>query len=124
MKKILGVSFLILLFCSSTISFAQTQVESGRWSISVATKDYTLNKNSGDRSMIINVSFNVPFEVKPDIVLGITMLDASAKTPVRYDITAMSISRDGFSIKVATWADTQINGISGTWLAHAPAGME
>lgn len=121
MKKIIGSIFLILVFVLSSFSFAQTQVESGTWGISTATPNYTLSKNEGDRSMVINVSFDVPFEVKPDIVLGITMLDASDQTPVRYSISAMSISRDGFSIKVSTWSNTKINGISGTWLAHAPS---
>lgn len=124
MKKIIGSIFLILLFGLSTISFAQSQVESGKWVLSVATPNYTLNKNEGDRSMIVNVSFDVPFDVKPDIVLGVTMLDASDKTAIRYDVTPMSISRDGFSIKVVTWSNTQINGISGTWLAHTPAKMK
>jgi len=124
MKKIIGSIFLILTFVLSTFSFAQTQVESGQWGISGATPNYTLNKNEGDRSMVINVSFDVPFEVKPEIVLSVTMLDASDKTALRYDVTAMSISRDGCSIKVVTWGNTQINGIKGSWLAHAPVGMK
>ena len=124
MRKIIGSIFLILLFVLSTFSFAQTQVESGNWGISASTPNYTLNKNEGDRSVIINVSFDVPFEVKPEIVVSVTMLDASDKTALRYDVQTMSISRDGFSIKVVTWGNTQINGIKGTWLAHAPAGMK
>lgn len=121
MKKILGVLFLIILFCSTTISFAQTQVESGKWGINVDTPNYTLSKNQGERSMIINVAFDVPFDVKPDIVLSVTLLDASDKTAIRYDVSAMSVSRDGFSIKVVTWSNTIINSISGSWIAHATA---
>ena len=124
MKKILGVSLLVLLFGLSTFSIAQSQVESGSWGVSTATTNYTFNKNEGDRIMTINVSFDTPFDVKPDVVLSVTMLDASDQTAVRYDVSAMSISRDGFSIRVKTWSNTQIKGISGTWLAHAPASME
>jgi hypothetical protein len=124
MKKIFGLLLVVVLCGLFTFSFAQAQVESGTWGVNRDTPGYTLDKNKGDRVMTVNVSFDNPFDVKPDIVMGVTMLDANQKTAVRYDITAMSISRDGFTIQIKTWSETEILGIGGYWLAVAPAGME
>jgi predicted small secreted protein len=73
--------------------------------------------------MTVDVSFDVPFDEKPDIILGVTMVDATTQTNIRYSVTPMSISRDGFTIKIATWADSKLYGISGYWIAHAKKHM-
>jgi hypothetical protein len=123
MKKLFFISSLLLVFGLTTLSFAQVQVESGTWGASSSTTGYTLNKNEGDRSVLIEVAFDTPFEKKPKVVLGITMLDASSETNVRYSVSTMSVSRDGFTIKIATWSVTKIYGISGSWVAQAKKDM-
>jgi hypothetical protein len=123
MKKLFFISSLLLVFGLTTLSFAQSQVESGKWGVSTSKTGYTLDGNEGDRSMIIDVSFDVPFDEKPDIILGVTMMDATTQTNTRYSVSPMSVSRDGFTIKVATWSDSKIYGISGYWTAHAKKHM-
>ncbi len=120
MKKLFFISSLLLIFGLTTLSFAQAQVESGKWSVATSSTGYTLDENSGDRSMIIDVSFEVPFDQKPDIIIGVTMLDATTQTNIRYSVSPRSVSRDGFTIKVATWSESKIYGIGGYWIAHAP----
>jgi len=117
MKKFLFV--LTLFFAVSMVALAQSQVLTGTWSAGPGTAQYTLDKNEGDRSVVISVEFDTPFETKPDVMLGITMLDATSATNVRYKVEALSVSRDGMTIKISTWADTRIFGIQGYWLAHA-----
>ena len=124
MKKLFFISSSLLIFGLTTFSFAQAQIESGTWSANTSTSGYTLDKNSGDRNVLIEVAFDTPFEIKPNVVLGITMLDISAGSNVRYSVSTMSVSRDGFTIKIATWSETQIYGISGSWVAHAGGGEE
>ena len=119
MKKIFFISSVFLVFALTTLSFAQSQVQSGKWSVNTSSKGYTLNENTGERSMTLDVSFDSPFQVKPEIIIGVTMLDASTKTNIRYNVTHMSVSRDGFTIKVATWSESKIAGIGGFWVAHA-----
>jgi hypothetical protein len=97
MKKIFFISTILLVFALTSISFAQAQVESGKWSVSTSSKGYT----------------------KPDIIIGVTMLDANTKTNIRYNVSHMSVSRDGFTIKVSTWSESRISGIGGFWIAHA-----
>jgi hypothetical protein len=52
------------------------------------------------------------------------MLDATTQTNIRYNVSPISISRDGFTIKVATWSDSKLYGIGGYWIAHAKMGMD
>ena len=124
MKKLFFISSLLLVFGLTTLSFAQAQVESGEWNISTTSTGYTLDENTGDRSMTIDVSFAEPFDEKPNIIIGVTMIDATTKTNIRYNVSPMSVSRDGFIIKVATWSDSKIYGIGGYWIAHAKEGVE
>jgi hypothetical protein len=123
MKKLFFILSLLLVFGLTTLSFAQAQVESGKWGVSTSNTGYTLDENAGDRSMTIDVSFTEPFDEKPDIILGVTMMDATTQTNIRYSVSTMSVSRDGFTIKVAPWSDSKIYGLSGYWIAHAKKHM-
>lgn len=97
---------------------AQTKMQSGSWSVSPSLQNYSLDNNNGERSMTIEIIFNNSFRQKPDIFLSVTQLDAERKTNVRYTVEAISVSRDGFTLVVKTWADTKIFSISGNWIAH------
>jgi hypothetical protein len=111
-KKLL---LLFLVFISS--SFAQTKIQSGIWSVSQSHEDYSLDKNEGDRSMTIEVRFKTPFKTKPQIMISITQLDCDKEYNLRYNAEVLSASRDGFTLKVKTWADSKIFSISGYWIA-------
>ncbi|NNJ53051.1 MAG: hypothetical protein HKP17_07755, partial [Ignavibacteriaceae bacterium] len=105
-------------------AFAQTHVQSGSWSANTNTEGYTLSENQGDRSILVSVEFPEPFEVKPEVICGITLLDATSEKNVRYKIEVFSVSRDAMTIRISTWADTNIFGINGFWMAHAKGNME
>lgn len=117
MKRLFLISTLFLLV--SAFAFSQTQVLSGTWGASSDTKSYTLNQNSGDRSITIQVNFLKPFENKPDVVCGISSIDVDKGTAVRYAVKPISVSRDGFTVEVKTWGDTKITSVTGFWMAHA-----
>lgn len=118
MRKVLFILTIALAVGLISTSFAQTKVLSGYWSASKNTSGYTLAENSGDRSVTITVNFLDPFENKPNVTLGVTLLDATSDKNVRYKVEALSVSRDAMTIKISTWADTKIYGISGYWMAH------
>jgi hypothetical protein len=115
--KILKLAFVALVFLVGSSALYAQQMESGKYSLDNTMQNYTLDKQSGDRSMTIYVNFDKGFDKKPKIILSVTKLDAETQTNLRYRVEALSISRDGFSIKVATWNDTKIMGIAGDWLA-------
>ncbi|MGD8307428.1 MAG: H-type lectin domain-containing protein [Ignavibacteria bacterium] len=121
MKKSLIFTSFLLIFGLSTFSLAQTQVESGTWNVNSSFSGYTLDKNQGDRNVLIDINFEEPFDRKPDIVIAVTTIDASNQVNTRFSVKPMSVSRDGFTIKVFTWSDAKIFGIGGYWMAHAKA---
>ena len=67
--------------------------------------------------MTLDVDFEIPFEKIPQVFLSVTQIDADKESNLRYNVEAISISRDGFTIKVSTWADSKIFSISGFWIA-------
>lgn len=117
MKNLLLTLGLFLMI--SAVAFSQSQVLTGTWGASSDTKSYTLNANSGDRLVTIQVNFLKPFENKPDVVVGISSIDVDKATATRYAVKPISISRDGFTVEIKTWGDTKINSITGFWVAHS-----
>ncbi|MCK7526634.1 MAG: H-type lectin domain-containing protein [Ignavibacteriales bacterium] len=58
-----------------------------------------LIQNDGERSMTIDIDFETPFKEKPQIFLSVAQIDADKESNLRYNVEAISISRDGFTIK-------------------------
>lgn len=119
MKKMLLTLGLFLMV--SAVALSQSQVLSGTWGASTDSKSYTLNSNTGDRTITIQVNFLKPFESKPDVIVGVSSIDVDNNTAVKYAVKPISVSRDGFTVEVKTWGDTKIYSITGFWVAHAEA---
>jgi hypothetical protein len=123
MKQLLTVvSLFTLLILAATPLMAQSvsmeipQVQVGTWSATASN----LSGGTGERQMTVSVSFTKPFKVKPDVVVGITLIDAASGVGTRVSATADGISRDGFTVVVKTWGDSKIFGAQGSWVAVAP----
>ncbi len=118
MKKLMFVSamFVALGICFSV--YAQSTVQSGKFQLTTKTAGYTLDKNEGDRAVSIEVDFNTPFDVRPKVILAVTQVDMDRNTNQRYNVEAISVSRDGFTVRVSTWGDSRIYGVAGYWIAH------
>ena len=119
MKKSAIFFLLFFLALGSSFVLAQVKIESNKFLANTSTPGYTLNQNTGDRSVTIEVAFDKPFDKKPTILLTVTLLDADTKTNIRYSVEATSISRDGFTLKISTWSDSKISGIGGNWVAYS-----
>lgn len=117
MKNLLLTLGLFLML--SVVAFSQAQVLSGVWGGNSETKYYTLHDNTGERKFTVEVNFLKPFENKPDVTVGITLIDVDISTAVKYAVKPISVSRDGFTVEVKTWGDTKILSIGGFWVAHA-----
>ncbi|GIK23473.1 MAG: H-type lectin domain-containing protein [Ignavibacteriaceae bacterium] len=119
MSGIMHLSFILLLTLFSFTNFAQTTIISGSWSVNPVLAEYSLDKNNGDRNMILEIKFDKPFEKTPEIILSVSQIDADKNSNIRYKAEALSVSKEGFIIKVRTWADSRIFSISGYWFAAA-----
>lgn len=119
MKKVTVLAAAMFFVAFASLVSAQTVVQSDRWSTKAGDPGYNLDTNTGERTITIEVNFKNPFEVKPDVMLSVAQIDGDKVANVRYNIEVMSVSRDGFTIKIRTWADSKIYSLSGYWLAHA-----
>lgn len=115
MKNLLTLTALLILVLFVS---ASAQIQSGTWSVKEGQAGYNLHTNQGERAMTISVRFPTPFENKPKVALSVTQIDADKNANQRYNVEAISISRDGFTIKIRTWADSKVFSISGYWIAH------
>ena len=116
MKNIYTSIFLFSFIFLTGFSSAQT-MQSRSWSVNQTIGGYSLDNNDGERTMTIDIDFETPFKEKPQIFLSVTQIDSDKGSNLRYNVEAISISRDGFTLKVRTWSDSKIFSISGYWVA-------
>lgn len=116
MKKLLVLAVVLFFVAFSTVISAQTQ--SGQWTTKAGDSGYNLDTNTGERSMTIEVNFKNPYDVKPKVMISVTQIDADKGFNTRYNVEVLSVSRDGFTVKIRTWADSKVYSISGYWLAY------
>lgn len=117
MKKltILGVVLFLVVFTA----MVSAQTQSGQWFSKAGDQGYNLDTNTGERSTTIEIDYPKPYDVKPKVIVSVTQLDADKGFNSRYNVEVLSVSRDGFTVKIKTWADSKIFSISGYWLAFA-----
>ena len=116
MKHLTVFAALLLFVAFSSLSNAQ--IQSGSWMTKAGDAGYNLDTNTGERAMTIEVNFTKPFEAKPKVILSVTQIDGDKAFNQRYNVEVLSVSRDGFTIKIRTWADSKIYSMSGYWLAY------
>ncbi len=116
MKKIFLLFITGILFLFSFSADAQT-TQSSSWSVNQSLPAYSLDKNNGDRTMVLDIRFDKTFTEKPQVFLSVTQIDSDKESNTRYNAEAISISCEGFTLVVHTWADSKIYSISGYWIA-------
>ena len=117
--KTTNTFFCLLLFFLFPVSLSAQEMQSSSWSVNQSIAAYSLDKNEGERTITIDIDFEIPFSEKPQIILSVTQLDSDKESNVRFNVEAISISRDGFTLRVRTWSDSKLFSISGYWLATA-----
>jgi hypothetical protein len=116
MKNIYTSIILFTFITLTGFSSAQT-MQSSSWSVNQSLAAYSLDKNEGERTMTVDIDFETPFTEKPQIFLSVAQIDSDKESNLRYNVEAISISRDGFTLKVHTWSDSKLFSISGYWVA-------
>lgn len=116
MKRVLSYLFIFFILASFTTN---AQMKSGKFNFHSGTDGYSLHEGKGDRIFRYDVKFDKPFETVPQIITSVNLVDADKENNTRFNLEAISISRDGFVIKIWVWAETKIYGIGGSWFAQA-----
>ncbi|MFN0158802.1 MAG: H-type lectin domain-containing protein [Bacteroidota bacterium] len=116
MRKSLSV--LALLLAITLTTYAQS-TQKGDFIANLNSENWTLNAGSGMRTHIVFVKFSTPYTEAPSVLLSLTGYDGKAGKDGNSSVLlkAENITRDGFVIKIATWGDSRVVGVEGSWLA-------
>lgn len=88
----------------------------------VVTGDYrmpgwNLNTGTGERFFEFEVKFPTPFTRPPNVVVGLSDVDAAA--PLRLDVEVMSpIEATRFILRLRTWEVSVVSGVQVNWIAY------
>ncbi len=95
-----------------------THVESGSWLARKESQEWQLtNVFSKRRRLAQPITFRQPFATTPDIVLGITRIDAGQASAV-VEISAQEPRQDGFLLVLETSSENRVRELQISWLAH------
>ncbi|KAF5705136.1 ATP synthase subunits region orf 7 [Fusarium mundagurra] len=73
---------------------------------------------SGGKSRSTYRRFTKPFKTIPEVVVFITGFDTLQGRNIRLDVSASNIDRNGFTVNMMTWADTEVINLTVSWIAH------
>jgi glycogen debranching enzyme len=78
----------------------------------------------GPREVRQAVSFAESFSADPNVMVAVSMFDASSNMNIRFDVQADGITPVGFDIVFRTWSDSKIARARVSWQAIGPIGVE
>lgn len=120
-------------FCPVLETWADTMCHgiSGSW-LEIAPGDsdiqtgrcntYGLDKAStygNDMEIIRDVDFYNPYAEVPEVICYLVHIDSSQSTNHRIDVNTQNITRTGFELKFASWADSQTYELEAEWIAFS-----
>ncbi|MFQ6549267.1 H-type lectin domain-containing protein [Aestuariibius sp. 2305UL40-4] len=71
----------------------------------------------GPRSVQSEVAFSQPFREPPVVQANLSMWDIAGGKNARIDLSAVNVTRDGFTLLLKTWEDTKIARVRAGWIA-------
>lgn len=71
----------------------------------------------GPRERRRRIRFSEAFRAVPVVHVSLSMWDVNADSPARMDISAETITDEGFDLVFRTWGDTQVARVRAAWMA-------
>ena len=71
----------------------------------------------GQRERRRRIGFSEPFRVPPNVQTSVSLWDMDAATIIRADISAETVTEDGFDLVFRTWGDSRIARVRIGWIA-------
>ncbi|KAI8168495.1 hypothetical protein KHU50_006168 [Colletotrichum sp. SAR 10_65] len=65
-------------------------------------------------------TFGKAFNQTPNVVVFISAFDTEERKVVRIDVAPSDIDKNGFTVHLKTWNDSNIYNITASWVAHEP----
>ena len=72
---------------------------------------------SGPRERRRAILFSEPFRTVPSVHVAVSMWDTDHKSNQRVELSASSITEDGFTAVFRTWGDSRVARVRVAWLA-------
>ncbi len=86
--------------------------------------DGSMWTGDGPREVRYAVSFEESFSANPNVMVSVSMFDASNNMNIRFDVQAEGITPVGFDIVFRTWSDSKIARARVSWQAIGSVGVE
>ena len=74
----------------------------------------------GQRERRRHIKFTEPYREQPTVQLSPSLWDLDATTVMRADISAESVTKNGFDMVFRTWGDTRVARMRIAWTAIGP----
>lgn len=71
----------------------------------------------GQRERRRHIKFSEPFKSAPTVQMSLSLWDVDAATVMRADMTAESVTKNGFDMVFRTWGDTRVARVRISWTA-------
>ncbi len=71
----------------------------------------------GQRERRRHIKFSEPFKSEPTVQMSLSLWDVDAATVMRADMTAESVTKNGFDMVFRTWGDTRVARVRISWTA-------
>lgn len=116
MKTSLAV---LLLLITSVTSVRAQNTRSGSFLADTRSEGWSLSGGTGERSHILFVKFDRPFQAAPSIVLALNECVAASGRDGQIHLTIRPerVTREGIVIVVQTRGDSRISRVAGQWTA-------
>ena len=81
------------------------------------TPPWNLNVGVGARQIDRVVTFQNKFATTPVVQVNLGVVDADAQPNLRVRVQALNVTNVGFTLRIATWADTKLYAVGANWVA-------
>jgi hypothetical protein len=79
-------------------------------------KETLKNNPNGDREIRVFVKFDIPFKKKPKVTVSLQKIDVGDRI-IRLSTSVEEIQVDGFTLRFATWLDSEVYSAVVSWVA-------
>ena len=106
MKTKLLACLIAAIFIAGSPAYAQ-MFQSGSFFAYATVRGYSLNAGSGERTVTVEIGFEMPFDGKTTVVVSVNTVDADKDSNLPYSAKPVFISRDRFVVQIRTWVDSK-----------------
>lgn len=79
-----------------------------------------ISTGTGERVVDVRIDFAQPFVRVPTVQVSMAHLDTAGAPNMRVQVNALAVQTTGFTLRMVTWADSIVFGMTTSWVAYSP----